>query len=221
MKDYLNGKDENFILNFEEKDSKIIINFAHKLFRKNKLVVDKTKTNKDTILNTMANQVGSIRLDEMLKEEKDVKACLVFYGVVFPFFLFFLILSIVNLGIIAIGSFSFLSSFVLINGIRNICKYIKIKDYLKSSMFLNSQEKINNALKEHDSLMIDNMKEKVAKVIYDKSDRQLNINNIDKLSYSELKQLLDAIKKMESFGFEESEGQIENGKRPKLELEQK
>ena len=205
MKDYSNGKDENFILNYKEKGDKIIINIANSLFKK--LVIDNTDLNKNKIIYKMRKQILEQDEEKMndMYEKRAVMACCSSLFALFCIFPLFFITETLTLIVFEI---LFASSLTL--AITSVIKYIRAEDYIKNKEYIKNEEEINKSIKENKDVL-ENTNKKVKNIALQNEEPKFDLNSIDKLSYNELKQLLENIKRLDEFEFEhiEKEKQIE------------
>lgn len=191
MKDYTHGKDEDFILNYEVKNDKIIIKFADK--KLSKMVIDYTEENEKKILDKMLKQTKGIDKTKMEeKNNKDSKTTILF---ALAFIVCFIPMAFGFTPLMITASVSFWFCMKYFNS------YIETSDYLKSILFLENEAKINEVIKENKNV-VENVSKKTKSII--NKNKKFDINSINKMSYHDLKQLLELIKKDGSFGFEQS-----------------
>lgn len=205
MKDYsLNSKDsKSFILNYEIKDKQIIINFASG----DKYKVPFTKKNEKKILKKMRKQVKLS--DEFYSEQEkkmDVKLlcfqlfcpALIVATVYAPSIIFIYRDSVFMVTLqILIMTMSTISIATLLYSIIQNNKNLKDAD--KNKLFLKKEKLINEKLKENENILSNT--NDYTKELINSSQKKLNLNDIDKMSYSELKIILDNIKNEEKFNF--------------------
>lgn len=181
MKDYtLNKEDERtFILNYEVKDNKIIVNFASG----KKYEVPYTVEDEKTILTLMREQVNNTeKFEKKAKKELKVTAG-------------WLIFSIVNIAfdatILLTGSSTAPTlqviggSLFILSGTLETCALVdikaKLKDLKKNKLFLDNEDLFE--YKEKTNTDVLNKEESVRETI--------TLNDIDKISYNEVKEMVD------------------------------
>ena len=200
MKNYaLNYNDyKMFILSYEVDGDKIIINYADG----EKSFIPYTLENEKKILKKLKKQVliGEINKEKFTKKI-NISSILS---------LLYLILLVCNLLILTEGQSSapILSKILIIYcslmSIISICSVIinkiKIRDIDKNIKFLSNQDKINKFIKEK-SASLENInnktKEELEPIIENK--KEMNINDVDKISYGNLQELISYIERIEEY----------------------
>ena len=181
MKDYtLNKEDKRtFILNYEIKDNKIIVNFASG----KKYEVPYTEENEKIILTLMEEQVNNSEKFERVSK-KNLK-----------FFKGWLIFSIANIifdaTILLTGSSTapavqvICGSWFILSGTLETYALVdiktKLKDLKKNKLFLNYEDLFKSKEKTDDDVLTE--EEIVSETI--------TLNDIDKMSYNEVKEMVD------------------------------
>lgn len=212
MKDYTEGKNENFILNYKKKGNKLTINFANKL-KKKKLVIDDTLENKNIILKQMKSQLENINEEELRKSIKSDKKAILFFLPLVAIGFVMTISYITSHAIPLTIMFGSITTFFTVMNIIAIKELIKNVDCLKNIEYNKNEEILNQKIKT-DKNLLNNTTKRVKKIVNNsKEENVFDLNIIDKLSYLELKQLLEAISKIDTFKFE----QTKEEKRIKLE----
>jgi len=199
MKDYSNGKDENFVLNYKEKGDKIIINFANSLFKR--LVIDNTEANKNKITDKMRKQIleqDETKMNDLYEKRAVMACCSALFALCCVFPLFFLTDTLT----LILFEVLFASSLTLTT--TSIIKYIKAEDFLKNKEYIRNEEKINKSIKENKDVL-ENTNKKVKNIALQNEKPKFDLNSIDKLNYNELKELLENIKRLDEFEFEHIE----------------
>ena len=184
MKDYYK-LDDKFILNYKVKKDKIIIKFTNG----EKLIG--TKNNIELVNLIMKQQVKKLDKESLIKDEnKLVKKTLLLTNLLVLGILLDLVFSFTNILISCMISFVSIASGIFIYD--NISKLFEINDSLKNIEFIENEKIINEELKKEDVLI--NSPRKVKKIVSKRKDESaFDINNIEKLSSNELKELLRVI----------------------------
>ena len=204
MKDYYK-LDKNFILNYKVKKDNIIINFSNG----EKWIADKNNTNIVNLI--MKKQVKKMNKENLINEKnKTIRKNVLLTSLTVLGVLLALVFSFSN---VLISYMFALISFV--GGIfvcENIPKLSEINDGLKNIEFIENEELINEELKKEDVLI--NSPRKVKKIVSKrKEEPAFDINNIDKLSSNELKELLKVIENVKSFtSDEENKEELDKGR---------
>ena len=199
MKDYSNGKDENFILNYEEKGDKIIINFASSLFKK--LTIDNTEGNKNKIIDKMRKQILEQDESKMQNIFEKMDVFSIISAIITIVCLFPLAFSQTGIQVAIFGT---ITAFSATFAITNFIKYKKAEDFMKNKEYIRNEEEINKNIKEN-KYVLENTNKKVKNIVLQSNEPKFDLNSIDKLSYNELKQLLENIKRLDEFEFEQVE----------------
>lgn len=189
MKDYYK-LDDKFILNYKVKKDNIIIKFTNG----QKWIASKDNANLVNLI--MEKQVKKMDKGSLTKDEnKIIKKT-------------FLLVSLTVIGILLALVFSFSNILIsymfgfasFVGGIficQNISKLSEINDSIKNIEFIENEELINEELKKEDVLI--NSPRKVKKIVSKRKDEPaFDINNIEKLSYDELKELLKVIENVKN-----------------------
>lgn len=203
MKDYsLNLEDsKSFILNYEIKNGKIIINFASG----DKCEVPFTKKNGKKLLKEMRKQVKlyykfynsqEIKLNQKLMwfrpfaiAEGVVLGCLPF-GILFHPSVYFIILAMVTISTITIS----------VSIMQDVTAMENIEEFFKNEKSINKKSEEKEKLKENENILSNTSD--YTKELVNSGQKKLSLNDIDKMSYSDLKIILDNIKNEERFNFE-------------------
>ena len=216
MQDYnLNDQEANkFIINYEIKDNKIEINYANGDIKE----IDYSAEAEKRVLEEMENQVQNCQLFKSKQEKalgkyrtenhhywKIIKAGLVTliggFLTILAIFTFFtnlnimdaLTILIVSVSVTSIGAFpepiiEAIASKRKINEIQ-----ATLEDIEKNELFLENKKKINKNIKKGNCL--DNVAQEVKKIIMDKENPSLNINDLDKMQLADIETILLNIKR--------------------------
>ena len=195
MKDYtLNKEDERaFILNYEVKDNKIIVNFASG----KKYEVPYTEEDEKIILTLMKEQVNNTE-----KFEKAAKKNLK----LFKGWVIFSIANIVFVATILLTGSStapvvqvICGSLFILSGILKSCVLVdiktKLKDLKKNQLFLDNEDFFKSKEKTNTDAL--NKEETVRETI--------TLNDIDKMSYNEVKEMVDIARFNDDIGLDFTE----------------
>ena len=198
-----------FVLNYEIKNNKIIINFADG----GNSIIPYTLENEKKILEKMKTQVINAK-NYISKFEKKESNSILWLSICFVCMLLNILLLIsklsnfpsVNISILVSYSIVFLANL-------GIYKYSKTKldDINKNLMFLNNSEQINKMVKSNQNIL-SNIKSNTKNIINTsiKNNKELTLNSIDKIKYKELKKILENIKREIEFNFDYEINKIDN-----------
>lgn len=182
MKSYTDSKEDKkkFILNYEIKDDKIIINLASK----ESYTIPYTFANETRILSIMKNQVSDFSNQEYLYEET--------WELFVSLNKLFILFLIVPYTVVLMG---LLNPFLIPIGIWG---KIFDNDIKKNKMFIENEVDLNERIKENPEILA-NITKRAREIIQSEifSSHGLTINSIDKIKYKDLKQILENIKKEE------------------------
>lgn len=202
MKDYsLTWRDKvRFVLNYEVKDNKIIINYA----TGEKKEIPYSREEEDIILDKMKMQV--VESDEITKEvTSNFKSLVIPFGMVGYGSSYIMLSNIINNlsnsqitsnmeGIIPFLAVCLsLSVFPTVNGI----KYYKLlKDIDKNSLFQDNNFYMNVNMRIEDKYL-EGLSEKTKEIIRNTKDGDniFTFNTIDKMSYRDIKKVLENIER--------------------------
>lgn len=203
MKDYSIGKDEarTFILRYEIDGDNMIVYYA----RNKKDIIPYSAENERKVLGHMKAQVRS-REDRFSKTKHNIKI----YGVCF----------IVFIGGRFLIPGSDLIAFLVSCGISSVINwpiYKKYQDYQKNRLFLEEEITLNSSVKTNPNVLSNTkLDTKEFEVAMSSKNPVFDINTIDKVSYEDLKTMLENIKRsqdMEYVYFDSNEKDIdETGK---------
>lgn len=194
-----NEEEKNIILNYQIKGQKIIINFDKTKFGERKFVVDKTKENEKIILNKMVEQIKSLDEKKVKKEYNKTQLKMVYSTVeslfLSSFSLICLAFSVMLWPLFVLTLLCFGYTF------NSLVKHAKADKKMVDITYIKNEEKINDAIAKNENILASAPKrvEKAADKSVDKP--AFDINTINKLTYNELKQLLEVIERNEEFGF--------------------
>lgn len=195
MKDYtLNKEDERtFILNYEVKDNKIIVNFASG----KKYEVPYTEEDEKIILTLMKEQVNNTeKFEKAAKKKLKVMTRWIIYSIVNIVFVATILLT---------GSSTapvvqvICGSLFILSGILKSCVLvdikIKLKDLKKNQLFLDNEDFFKSKEKTNTDAL--NKEETVRETI--------TLNDIDKMSYNEVKEMVDIARFNDDIGLDFTE----------------
>jgi len=205
MKDYTFGNDKDFILNYEVRDTIIIVNYSGYTN-----TIQYSKEAEEKLLKTMNNQRKNTYYSSLKNSDlKYNKVNFKFFGKLTIILLF----SAVCLEFLPILMFfflgmSFITGTISFGSAINIFKIKKeIKEveldreknnlFIKNELLLNEKIK-DNVVYESSSEMIRNLTDKTSK-----DKKVFDLNKIDKLSLEDLKELLENIEIIEEFDLAE------------------
>lgn len=181
MKDYtLNKEDERtFILNYEVKDNKIIVNFASG----KKYEVPYTEEDEKIILTLMKEQVNNTeRFEKTAKKKLKVTTGWIIYSIVNIVFDATILLtgsSTAPAVQVICGSLLILSGTLETYALVDI--KTKLKDLKKNKLFLNYEDLFKSKEKTDDDALTE---EEIVR-------ETITLNDIDKMSYNEVKEMVD------------------------------
>lgn len=197
MKNYSSDSEnaKTFILNYSIKDDKIIVNLASN----KEYTIPYSIDNEKRILNIMKKQVNNsnkYKLEQKITFSISAIAsvvseiCLI---TVNPMFL-------LNSGAEVLDTVTFSTLFIscILAGHYKMIKSIKnIKDIEKNQMFVNNERLLNDNIQVN-SNALENTSSKTKEIVksYDESSK-VTLNSIDKISYKDLKQIIENIKNMD------------------------
>ena len=195
MKDYtLNKEDERaFILNYEVKDNKIIVNFASG----KKYEVPYTEEDEKIILTLMKEQVNNTeKFEKTAKKKLKVMTRWIIYSIVNIVFVATILLT---------GSSTapvvqvICGSLFILSGILKSCVLVdiktKLKDLKKNQLFLDNEDFFKSKEKTNTDAL--NKEETVRETI--------TLNDIDKMSYNEVKEMVDIARFNDDIGLDFTE----------------
>lgn len=204
MKDYELDKKKKglFILNYEVKGNKIIVNYANG----DKVCIDNTEKNESILISNMSNQV----------EESDnfVKRCKNNFAIYTVLLVMGVIGSIpaIRTMIINSASFTFLQTVLCglplgvaaFSGINLYALNADIKDVEKNKRFLEVEKEINGKVRDNENMLYSTHKVTKNIVKNTSEDRKVvfTINNVDKIPFSDLDRIMSNIEREEKFNFE-------------------
>ena len=181
MKDYtLNKEDERtFILNYEVKDNKIIVNFASG----KKYEVPYTEEDEKIILTLMKEQVNNTeKFEKTAKKKLKVTTGWIIYSIVNIVFDATILLtgsSTAPAVQVICGSLLILSGTLETYALVDI--KTKLKDLKKNKLFLNYEDLFKSKEKTDDDILTE---EEIVR-------ETITLNDIDKMSYNEVKEMVD------------------------------
>ena len=181
MKDYtLNKEDERtFILNYEVKDNKIIVNFASG----KKYEVPYTEEDEKIILTLMKEQVNNTeKFEKTAKKKLKVTTGWIIYSIVNIVFDATILLtgsSTAPAVQVICGSLLILSGTLETYALVDI--KTKLKDLKKNKLFLNYEDLFKSKEKTDDDALTE---EEIVR-------ETITLNDIDKMSYNEVKEMVD------------------------------
>ena len=181
MKDYtLNKEDERtFILNYEVKDNKIIVNFASG----KKYEVPYTEEDEKIILTLMKEQVNNTeKFEKTAKKKLKVTTGWIIYSIVNIVFVATILLtgsSTAPAVQVICGSLLILSGTLETYALVDI--KTKLKDLKKNKLFLNYEDLFKSKEKTDDDILTE---EEIVR-------ETITLNDIDKMSYNEVKEMVD------------------------------
>ena len=181
MKDYtLNKEDERtFILNYEVKDNKIIVNFASG----KKYEVPYTEEDEKIILTLMKEQVNNTeKFEKTAKKKLKVTTGWIIYSIVNIVFDATILLtgsSTAPAVQVICGSLLILSGTLETYALVDI--KTKLKDLKKNKLFLNYEDLFKSKEKTDDDVLTE---EEIVR-------ETITLNDIDKMSYNEVKEMVD------------------------------
>lgn len=203
MKDYELDKKKKglFILNYEVKDNKIIVNYANG----DSVSIDKTEENIKILDKSMREQVN---LSDNFYKKCEKSLSIYSIASVLAF-----IASLLSIGVFYFNPSGFTlihqillglgMGVTLASGGAAVINLNKIKDVIKNKEFLEIENKLNEKVKENENMLYNT--HRVTKNIVSKSnDREVvfTINNIDKVPFSDLDRIMSNIEREEKFNFE-------------------
>lgn len=201
---FYNCKKSEFILNYKENGNKIVVKYANG----NTVEIANTEKNHEILEKSMKEQVKSV--DKFINEKKFIFTTSIF-SIVFLYAC--AAISIKNLFFSPEG-FSVLSPiFLAISaffGVDFTVELISIakamKDREKNLKFLEVEEKLNNKVKENENILY-NTHNVTKKIVEENKGREVTftINNIDKVPFKDLNQMMINVDREEKFGFESLE----------------
>lgn len=207
MKDYTIKEKEKFILCFEETEEKLIVHYASGKKKKKK----NTEKHKRKLLEKMENQVENAKETkaEWAEQEKKNKKFILYLIIAAGIY------SAVVFGVLHLG-YAYLGVVIgcyIIPTIKNYKKMkqaqILLKDLEKNEMYLEFDE-----IREEESIRIlaeirEYAKEKGATTeqleeipaTIENLDEEININSVDKMTYLEMKEMLENAKRLRNTEF--------------------
>lgn len=196
MKDYSFGKEEakTFILRYEIDGDNMIVYYANN----RKDVVPYNNLNEHKVLSKMKDQVYDCekRFSKIRFEVKTWGVCLI-------------VLLLCQAFIPGSNMIAFLISCV-VSAVINLPITKKYNDYCKNRLFLKNDMTLNDHLKKNSNVLLNtklNTKEFEATI--SSKDPVFDINTIDKVSYDDLKTMLENIKRSQDMGYVYSTNQEE------------
>lgn len=199
MKDYEldNSKKGLFILNYKEKGNKIIVNYANG----DSIAIENTGENIRILDKSMKEQVENS--DTYLKKcKKDLILHRIISGLVF-------ILTGIYMG--GFATFGLVSKFVLLSSIAlitfNVSEAIslknKIKDVKKNKKFLEIESTLNEKVTDNENMLY-NTNKVTRNIVRNNKENDIvfTINNIDRVPFSDLEQIMFNIEREDKFNFE-------------------
>lgn len=210
MKDYSLTYDgsKTFVLNYEISDNQIIVNLASG----EKYTIPYTLENEKKLLERMKYQVQNSS-DYVRKQEKN-------FSMSWKWAIFELCMLLFN----SISALTGASANILVSSLcagwfgialtfRTLSMIISkknIADVKKNRYFLENEERLNEKVRDNSNIL-SNTKQKTKEMVSSTPIEKevFNINTIDQVTYSELKQIMANIERDESFGFDYSEVQEE------------
>ena len=195
MKDYtLNKEDERtFILNYEVKDNKIIVNFASG----KKYEVPYTEEDEKIILTLMKEQVNNTeKFEKTAKKKLKVTTGWIIYSIVNIVFDATILLtgsSTAPVVQVICGSLFILSGTLQTYALVDI--KTKLKDLKKNQLFLDNEDFFKSKEKTNTDAL--NKEETVRETI--------TLNDIDKMSYNEVKEMVDIARFNDDIGLDFTE----------------
>ncbi len=195
MKDYtLNKEDERtFILNYEVKDNKIIVNFASG----KKYEVPYTEEDEKIILTLMKEQVNNTeKFEKAAKKKLKVMTRWIIYSIVNIVFVATILLtgsSTAPVVQVICGSLFILSGTLQTYALVDI--KTKLKDLKKNQLFLDNEDFFKSKEKTNTDAL--NKEETVRETI--------TLNDIDKMSYNEVKEMVDIARFNDDIGLDFTE----------------
>lgn len=196
MKDYSIDSKDHFILSYKIKDNNIIIDFANE---SGKVVVPYTKENEKKILEKMKNQVCSTNkiLGKIKsRENKRLIGLLLILGTALLSGGFLNNIYLENI-------YWFISTFAAVGFSVSLLKDELIKnDIKKNKYFLENEKNLNDNVKKNQNMLFNTRKVTKDVVLASKEDDPaLTINTVDKIPFSDLKQIINNIERENMFDF--------------------
>ncbi len=205
MKNYsLNFKDsQTFILNYSVKDNQLIVHLASG----DDWFIPYTLENEKNLLERMKYQVLNSKkfIKKICESYSSCQSGIISNGVRVGACVFLVIVGNVIIDLL-------FEPLALIFGsciIEDVCKMIYWRSYgidiLKNKMFIDNEELLNKKVRLNSNILF-NINEKTKKLISSTPEGEpvFSLNNMDKFKYSELKKILENIKRDEQFGFDYS-----------------
>lgn len=190
MKDYSLNKEEEkrFILNYDIVDDKIIV----KLASGEKYTVPYTRENEMEILDKMKAQVLNSRAAIEHLNSRFSFACL--EGLCAAILFLLIIAGGVPFTFMGVACVTLFGLNTIIEIFRAIDSKLKIKDIEKNRMFLENEELLNQGTSLNEEELSNEKNETNKMDFFVQEKPVLSLNDIDNMSYDELKSLIDEAK---------------------------
>ena len=197
MKDYSLNYDDSkkFILSYKIENRKIIA----KLASGESYVIPYSEENESTIISRMENQARLAHLKPLKQLDKIFAICL-------PLILLVAISNFINYGgwFNGIG-LAIIAPSAIYYPAKAIKHAIKKRDLKKLRYFLDNKIELNENIEKSENMKLGVSKRAVKEIELQKSQNKqpFHINNIDRYSLNDLKNLRENIERISSFGFDE------------------
>ena len=203
MKDYELDKSKKglFILNYEIKGNKIIVNYANG----DSVIIPWTEKNEHILNGKMKTQVQNANnYEKNCKNNFVIYAVLCIIGITVSIPCVKTIIDpsamLTTIGSCVLGGGTGIAVF---SGIEMIIINKYLKDVKKNKKFLEIESEINSKVKENENMLYNT--HKVTKNIVKNTPENrvvFTINNVDKVPFSDLEQIMSNIEREEKFNFE-------------------
>lgn len=187
MKDYYKSN-EDFILGYKIRKKDIKVKFS------NGKKIKVAKENKENIDLIMKKQIEHLSINELEKEENKLIKWIVFFG----FCTILCVLAALACSFKSMVYCLISSGFSIVSGIlvcNNISKSSKINDTIKNLEYIENEKKLNTEIEKTN--VLNNCPRKAKKIVTKSKNKKFDINSINKLSYKQLKELLEIINKID------------------------
>jgi len=203
MKDYELDKKKKglFILNYEVKGNKIIVNYANG----DAVSIPNSLENVDILDRSMKEQVNN--------SDNFFKKCEITFSISSIASILAFIVSLLSIGVLYFNPNVYALFYqvalclgmgvTLVSGSAAVINLNKIKDVIKNKEFLEIESTLNAKVKENENMLYNT--HKVTKNVVKRSNENritFTINNIDKVPFSDLEQIVSNIEREEKFNFE-------------------